>query len=388
MQSPSVILFYDHVAKLSGGEILLWHLASNLDREKFLPVVVLGEEGPLRDQLKAAGIETHVLAMPGDIQNTRKDDLNKGGILKKLASLSAFGAYIWKLRGFIRRRGVDIVHTNSLKTDIIGGIAGKLARKPVIWHVHDCIDTAYLPNAAVILFRALARRLPDHVISVSRAVQKTLHLPPSFPATVVHNGIPCQEPLSQEDAQGGGPLIGIVGRIARWKGQHIFIRAAAQIRERFPAARFQIVGGALFGEDDYWDELHELTRQLDMQDVVEFTGFRSDVSNLLAKFDVFVHASTSPEPFGIVILEAMMERKPVVATRGGGVPDIVRDGETGLLVPMDDVDSLSKAILKLLDSPQTMKSMGDAGRQRVLENFLIGNTAKGVENVYRRVLHR
>jgi glycosyltransferase involved in cell wall biosynthesis len=386
-----VILFYDHVAKLSGAEILLWHLASNIDREKFHPVVVLGEDGPLKEQLKASGIETHVLLLPDAIQNTRKDDLNKSGIVKRIASLRAFYIYTWRLCRFIRRRRADIVHTNSLKTDIIGGIAGRLALKPVIWHVHDCIDPAYLPNAAVILFRALARRLPTHIISVSTAVQKTLRLPASFPSTVVHNGIPAEKaivPLPVASSEKKGPLIGIVGRITPWKGQHVFIQAAALLRERFPEARFQIVGGALFGEDKYLQELHELTRKLNLESVVEFTGFRSDIAELMSSFDVFVHASTAPEPFGIVILEAMMESKPIVATRGGGVPEIVTDGETGLLVPMDDAEALATAVACFLDCPEKMKSMGEAGRRKVLDHFLIGHTARAVEGVYDNVLLR
>lgn len=393
---PPVILFYDHVAKLSGGEILLWHLASSLDRDKFHPVVVLGEDGPLREQLKASGIETHVLLLPDAIQNTRKDDLNKGGIVKRIASLRATYIYIWRLCRFIRRRRADIVHTNSLKADIVGGLAGRLAFKPVIWHLHDCIDTNYLPNAAVILFRSIARILPSHIISVSRAVQDTLCLPAKHPATVVHNGIPHDDAgLAKAEVSPAspnhcatGPLIGIVGRITRWKGQHVFIRAAAVLRRRYPDARFQIVGGALFGEDEYLAELQELTRQLNLENVVEFTGFRSDVPDLVAKFDVFVHASTAPEPFGIVILEAMMESKPIVATRGGGVPEIVNDGETGILVPMDDPEALASAIASFLDSPETMQRMGEAGRQRVLDHFLIENTARAVEDVYRSVLSK
>jgi glycosyltransferase involved in cell wall biosynthesis len=387
MKPPPVILFYDHVAKLSGGEILLWHLVSNLNRDKFLPVVVLGEEGPLREKLNSIGVETHVFPIPEAVQDTKKDDLGKRGIAKKLATVFALLPYIWRLHTFIRRRRVAMVHTNSLKSDILGGIAGRLARRPVIWHVHDCIDAGYLPGAAIKFFRLLARRLPHYIISVSRAVEETLRLPAEFPAKVIHNGIPWLEvPHSQSAASNAGPVIGIVGRITPWKGQDVFLRAASKIRERFPTARFQIVGGALFGEDDYWEELQELTHQLKMEDAVEFLGFRNDVPEIVAKFDLFVHASTSPEPFGIVIIEAMLESKPVVATRGGGVPEIVCEGETGLLVPMGDEQALADAIASLLDNPQEMKRMGEAGRKRVHEHFLIGDTVQGVEDIYGSVL--
>ena len=131
----------------------------------------------------------------------------------------------------------------------------------------------------------------------------------------------------------GGPCVALVGRITRWKGQHIFLQAAAWVHRRFPEARFQIVGAALFDEKAYEAEIRELAVKLGVQNYVDFLGFRSDIPQYMAGIDLLVHASITGEPFGQVIIEAMASGKPVVATNGGGVPEIVVHGETGLLVP-------------------------------------------------------
>jgi glycosyltransferase involved in cell wall biosynthesis len=123
-----------------------------------------------------------------------------------------------------------------------------------------------------------------------------------------------------------------------------------------------------------------------LTDAVEFAGFVEDVPARIAELDIVVHASTTGEPFGQVIIEAMAEQKPVVATNGGGVPEIVQDGITGLLVPMGDAPALADALRYLLDHPEIAAQMGREGRKRVLAQFTIQRTARMVESVYRELL--
>ncbi len=155
--------------------------------------------------------------------------------------------------------------------------------------------------------------------------------------------------------------IGLVGRISPWKGQHIFIRAAALVHQRFREARFFIIGAALFGEDQYEQEIRRLPGELGIEGIVEFSGFRSDVKQAIAELDLVVHASTQGEPFGQVIIEGMAAGKPVVATDGGGVPEIVEDGHTGILVPMGNVQAMADAICQILAHPVTGPSHGRSG---------------------------
>jgi glycosyltransferase involved in cell wall biosynthesis len=337
------------------------------------------------------------MPLAGGVGNTRKDSLGAGSLLR-VREMGAILGYCWRLSRFIKERGVQLVHTNSLKADIIGGVAGRLARMPVIWHVRDRIDGDYLPGVVVTAFRFLSRVIPGFVVANSAATLETLRLPGWSPGAVhsedalvqgnlavVHDGVIPQALAGKSNQE---MLIGLVGRITRWKGQHIFLQAAAEVRKRFPAARFQIIGSALFGEEAYEKEIRSLTASLGLEDCVEFLGFRTDVPKLIDELNVLVHASITGEPFGQVIVEAMAAARPVVATRGGGVPEIVRDGVTGLLVPMGDVSAMAGAICELLADPERAAQMGTAGRERVLRQFTVAVTARRLEYVFDTVLSR
>jgi len=148
------------------------------------------------------------------------------------------------------------------------------------------------------------------------------------------------------------------------------------------------VGGALFGEAEYERQVRSLAESLGISSVVTFTGFRGDVPSVLADMDLIVHASTTGEPFGQVIIEGMAAGKPVIATNGGGVPEIVEDGKTGILVPMGDVQAMVEAIRRVLADPPLAEDMGARGRERVRDHFTIERKARKVEAVYQSMLSR
>ncbi|HZO89112.1 MAG TPA: glycosyltransferase family 4 protein [Chthonomonadaceae bacterium] len=388
------ILFFDHTANLGGGEIALLRLASRLDRTRYTPLVVLASDGPLVERLRAAGIETHVLSLSPRITQARKDGLG-GRTLLRGRDLLATLAYIRQLARFIRQQQADIVHTNSLKADILGGCAARLARTPVIWHIHDRIAEDYLPASVARLFRWLCRVLPDYIVTNSQATLSTLRYPRQHRCAVIACGAEIR-PQSEEGARKASaaetkPMerrIGLVGRISPWKGQHIFLHAAALVRRRFPAARFLVIGAALFAEKDYEAQIHALTHTLGLEDCVEFTGFRNDVPDLIASLEILVHASTIGEPFGQVIIEGMAEGKPVVATDGGAIPEIVEEGKTGLLVPMGDAVAMAEAIGALLSDPERAARMGQHGRERVLAHFTLDQMARRMEAIYDTLIRR
>ena len=374
---PLRVVYFDHTAILGGGEIALLNLIAHLDREKVRPIVVLCGDGPLAEALRPIA-EVHILELPEEIRRSKKDKLGFGTLLKIKQVLQVAG-YINRLRRFIRENDVDLVHTNSLKADIIGGFAARLAFTPVIWHLRDRIASDYLPKPVVKVVRFLAKFIPTYVVAVSQASLNTLGLPPERCQVVLDGTI--LPPLFERSAN-SHPQVGLVGRICYWKGQDVFIQAAALIKEKFPNARFPIVGSALFDEQDYERKVRALCTQLRLDDVVTFTGFRSDVPAVLQGLDVVVHASTIGEPFGQVIIEGMAAAKPVVATNGGGVPEVVVQGETGLLVPMGDPVAMAEAICQLLGDPARREEMGAKGRERVRSIFTVQRTATEIEAVY------
>jgi glycosyltransferase involved in cell wall biosynthesis len=385
---PIRVLYFDHTAQLSGGEIALRDLVHHLDRTVVTPVILLGSEGPLAEQLRPHA-EVHILPMDTEILHARKDDLGGGAVRSFRKSLRSL-LYALKLRRFLLQNEIDLIHTNSLKADILGGIAGRLARCPVVWHVRDRIAPDYLPASTVFLFRRLARVLPSYVIANSAATLATLRLSSRFPSTAIGSGVDMShfppDPTPAMAIPDQPRRIGLVGRICPWKGQHVFLHAAAEVHRSFPNAHFLIIGAALFQEESYEAELRAFTKSAGLEQVVDFTGFRKDVAQLISSLDILVHASTTGEPFGQVIVQGMAAARPVVATRGGGVPEIVEEGKTGLLVPMGDAQAMAQAIGTLLRAPALAAEMGRQGRQRVLEHFTIQQTARQAEAVYRSVL--
>ena len=391
---PCRVLYFDHTAILSGGEIALLNLIRHMDRRVVTPIVVLCSDGPLAEELRDA-CEVHVIPLPKGIRNKRKDGLGWKSVLK-LRDIVALGLYSFRLAKFAVEHDVNLIHTNSLKADIIGGVAARVAGRPVVWHVHDRIEQDYLPKPMVRAFRFLCGILPSYVITNSRAVLDTLHLKRSCQQASIPPGVDLRQISKCTDDALASRLvanentdyqvIALVGRICPWKGQHIFLRAAAMVLDRFPNARFKIVGAALFGEEKYEAEVRRLCSDLGLDKAVEFTGFCRNIPKLLSSVDLVVHASTIAEPFGQVIVEGMAAAKPIVATKGGGVPEIVIDNVTGLLVPMGDTTAIAHAICKVLADPSMARRMGLRGRDRVHDHFSIESTALQVEAVYRQVL--
>jgi len=392
------VLFVDHTAMMGGGEVALLNLVRHLDGPRYEPVVALFAEGPLATRLHQLGIDTHVLPLASSVAHTRKDALGLRTLFR-LGDVAGTLLFIRRLSSFIREQQIDLVHTNSLKADVIGGLAARLADVPLIWHIRDRIEDDYLPAPVVHVFRWLCRVLPDSLIANSAATLQTLHLARHDRGEAIHSGIELDRTRVVHDGMGSiqpapigqppcvaGRRVGLVGRISPWKGQHVFLEAAALVLHRFPEVRFQVIGAALFQEQDYERKVRQLAGDLGLNERVEFTGFRDDVPQLIAQLEVLVHASTTGEPFGQVVIEGMAAGKPVVATAGGGVPEIVIDGVTGLLVPMGDAESMAAAICRLLEDPTTARRMGLLGSQRVRQQFTIDHTASKIQALYEEVL--
>jgi len=391
------VCYLDHTSKLSGGEIALARLLETIDRNAIDPWVILAEDGGLAERLRSAGIRVDIIPLSDTVLDVRKDSV-ESGIFGKVGLIFQVLAYGFKVAALIRTQPVDIIHTNSLKSDIYGMLVSRLCRVPLIWHIRDHIDVTYLPAFAVNMMRFLAARVPSFVIANSQSTLDQLHLAVAKPGAVVPSGVdPHGEvvydgiasgipPLASETASNGPLRIAIVGRLAGWKGQHIFLDAAANLVEAGIDAQFLIAGTAMFGEDDYVAELHSQIDRLGLQGKVQFLGHVDPIETFLPTVNILVHASTSPEPFGQVVIEGMAAGIPVVATDGGGVKETVVHGETGLLVPMGNAQALADALRMLIDRPELRAKLSSKGRQRVLRHFTASITARKVERVYREVL--
>ncbi len=171
-------------------------------------------------------------------------------------------------------------------------------------------------------------------------------------------------------------LVGMFARLQEWKGQHIFLEAAAELRRMGIPARFWIVGGETpWVDGDYPGRLRRLTRSLGLSEHVEFLGSRADVAPLMMATDAVVHASIKPEPWGLVVAEAMALARPVVATAHGGPLEMIRHGDTGMLIPPGDARVLAAVLSNLWRSAGWGQAMGERARRHAQENFCATRTA-------------
>jgi glycosyltransferase involved in cell wall biosynthesis len=182
-------------------------------------------------------------------------------------------------------------------------------------------------------------------------------------------------------------VIGFVGRFSPGKGHEEFLSAARILVGRYSLARFLIVGEASHGEKDYELQIRQMSHRLGLDDVVTFAGFRDDIPAVMASFDIFAFPSHA-ESFGAVLIEAMAMERPVVSTDCDGVLDIVVNGETGLFVPPRNADELAAKLALLIDDPGLRDTMGKAGRTRVAHHFNQQDHAAKLTQIYRSLLSR
>jgi glycosyltransferase involved in cell wall biosynthesis len=368
------VAYLGHCAQLSGAELALLRLLPALPGVD--PHVVLAEDGPLVARLRDAGIPTTVLPMADVARQLSRHRVRPGRL--PVAGAVGSALHVLRLTLELRRLRPDLVHTNTLKAALYGGLAARAARVPVIWHVRDRVAEDYLPPPTVRLVRALARRLPDGIIANSRATLDCLQVR-GVPTAVIPSVVYPHQPTVATRRQGGGLRVGMVGRLAPWKGQDVFLAAFARSFTAGGPERAVLVGAALFGEEDYEAGLRRQAAELGIADRLEMTGFRDDVAAELAGLDVLVHASVIPEPFGQAVVEGMAAGLPVVATEGGGPAEVITDGVDGLLVPAGDTGALAEVLRRLSGDPELRASLGTAAKQRarVYEPLPITRKVKG-----------
>jgi len=301
------------------------------------------------------------------------------------APLTHLPRYVARLSRRIRALDADLVHTNSLKAALYGGAAARLAHVPAVWHVRDRIALDYLPRSAVVLVRTASHILPSAVIANSQATLATL--PTRHVGQVLHNPIVPDSVGEFSRLRLGAPgeiTIGMLGRLAPWKGQHVFLDAFAEAF-RGTKIRGHVIGSAMFGEEEYEQALLRQVESLGLAQQIEFRGFRDDVWAELHELHVLVHCSVIPEPFGQAVLEGMAAGLPVVASDAGGPAEIITNGVDGILTALGDAHALASALIQLCDDPDLCGRLGEAARRRAAE-FTPERTAEKLLVIYNETL--
>lgn len=372
------ILFVDQSGQLGGAEICLLPLAIRCTQRS---EVLLLSDGPFHERLQAEGVRVSIDA-DARISSIKKDSV-------RFAAFAALPGVVRQVRSIAARaKHFDIVFLNTQKALILGAFGRALHRKPTVWHVHDIVSRAHFGRMHLLLIKWAVKVGVDHVIANSRASADALIELTGLPRSavpVVHNGVDvarfggdAEQVTTLNDRRRALPglpadafLVGLFGRFTPWKGQHVALDAIARV----PNVHLVLVGEALFGETGYAQSLRAQAKILGITERVHFAGFQHDVASWMKAMDVIVHASTQPEPFGLVIIEAMAAGKAVIASNGGAVPEILRDRENGMIVEPDDAPKLAEAIATLQREPALAARLAaqghaDAGQHFSIERYL------------------
>jgi glycosyltransferase involved in cell wall biosynthesis len=379
------ILFVDQTAQLGGAELCLLDLVQARRGEDR---VILLQPGPLETKLREAGCDVSVLELSGSANAIRKES----GLIDKLWA----STHVYQLgkRLATSAGDQDLLYANTPKALIIAAIAAKLARKPLVYHLHDILSPEHFSQSNLWMLTFLSNRMVSHVIANSEASKQAYRKAGGrAPVSVIYNGFHAapydawyaarqqhRAAIRTELGLGEQPTVAVFGRLAPWKGQHLAIEALRNL----PGVQLLLVGDALFGEEEYKRSLIQLASQPEVAGRVRFLGFRHDVGPLMQAVDGVVHCSTAPEPFGRVIVEAMLSRQPIIASRAGGALEIIEDGKTGTLVPPEDVNALADAMRRMLDRANA--SMIDRAYATAVEKFALDRVVQQIEGVLQSVV--
>ncbi len=379
----SRVLFIDHVGVLGGAELALFDVVRAY---RHTSTVLLFADGPFRRRLEAADIRVEVIEGGDVLHGIRRETAWPG--VRAAARVLSLASKVTRLA-----REHDFIHANSQKAFVVGCLAGTLARRPVIWDLNDLLTADHFSRTNIWLDVVLANYCSARVIANSRASAEALVARGGRRDTVrvVYPGIQSApfdavtaadlDGLHQELGINGAPAIGLFGRLAEWKGQHVAIAAVAAI----PDVHLLLVGDALFGEQAYATRLRRQVAALGLKDRVHFLGFRPDIPRLMQFSRIVLHTSIAPEPFGRVIVEGMLASRPVVATRAGGVEEILEDGVTGLMVEPGDPQALEQALRGLLDDPGRAARIAMAGRVDAEARFTVDAMVGGMTHFMEEV---
>ncbi len=377
------ILFLDQSGKLGGAELSLLDLAKFYGNNA---LVGLFAEGPFRQELEQQQIPVQVLTQES-INVSKESHLLQG--MNSIFLLIPLIIKVIKIA-----QNYDVIYANTQKAFVVGAIASFLSRRPFIYHLRDIISPQHFSAINRRLVVTLANQFSTLVIANSKATQQAFIAAGGRAelTQVVYNGFEINHYQTQDldrnrirKALGLEQqfIIGHFSRISPWKGQHILLEALADCPEKITAI---FVGDALFGEHEYVNQLHQKVAELGLKKRVQFLGFRSDIIALMTACDVVTHTSTAPEPFGRVIIEAMLCQRPIIATAAGGVIELIQHQETGWLVEPENVHQLTKMILNCYQNPQLTAQVARQGQKVARQEFQLSQIQQQIDQLLHKIL--
>ena len=387
-----------------GGSLTgMLELVAGLDRTRYSPTLVLYEEKPVTRQLRAQGIPVRIFSkrrLPKEhaLQEKPAYQRAKGypSVTPLLRGVRAAGTFIFetlpaalRLAAVFRDEQPDLIHVcNGFRGNLDAIVAARIRGIPCVVHCkgfdkHSYFERLFAPGVAAAVCMTVA--IEDHCRAEGVRA-------PEY--HVIYDGLdldrfrPTRDRGDVREELGiaaDAPVVGVVGNIQEWKGQHVLLQAMADVVRDVPNAVALVVGGAHRSGRAYADGLRRFVTANGLAKNVVFTGARQDVPDVMNAMDVVVHTSVRGEPFGRVIIEAMSVGRPVIATRAGGVPEFVHDGVDGVLVSPGDAAELAIAVRRLLRDRDLRQQLAD-GALAAVRNFSLDHHVEEMTRLYDRIM--
>jgi glycosyltransferase involved in cell wall biosynthesis len=400
------LLYLNPVSSMGGAERVLLDLLPMVRsaRPSWSVGLLAGSDGPLVDEARRLGVQTIVLPFPRELARLGDSGLSNAEALPSAwarfmgravgGSVSILN-YVRQLRREMARFEPDVVHSNGFKMHLLGACA-RPVDAALIWHFHDYLGSRPVTCRLIRQFKGRCSAIA--AVSNSVAADIRQQLGPAIDIETVWNAVDLAKfrpegPRLDLDALAGLPparrgvlRVGLVATFARWKGQLTFLKVLQPLVAAHNV-RGYIVGGPVYqteGSQYSIDELRAEAAHLGIADSVGFTGFVCDPAAALRSLDVAVHASTAPEPFGLIIAEAMAAGRAVVVSDGGGVSELVTPEHDALTHHPGDAQELSRQLQRLIVDPALRRRLGDAARQAALDRFNPTRVSRQMLELYSR----
>lgn len=390
------IVLLNPIAQLGGAERVLLDVLRGIRKWRGdVPIVLVTlADGPLAEHARQLGARTLVAPLPGGAASLGE---SSGGLLRTLVNLGSAGPQLWSgaacLRSELTKLKPSVVHSFGVKTHLLLHFA-KSPETKTVWHVQDFYGERPLTRRPI----RIAARKVDETIAISTAVANDFEQLTGRTPVTIRNAVDVErfsaagpqvvlDELASIEASGDAVVrFGLLATYARWKGQEVFLQALSRVIEKGSTIplRGYVVGGPIYQTKGQWSqaELRQIVDRLRIAKFVGFIPFQSDTRPIYRALDVVVHASTQPEPFGLVIPEAMSAGKAVIVSAAGGAQDLFQDEITGLGHSPGDVAALARGIERLAQDEGLRQRLGQNAAAHAREQFAMDRFYQEIGDLY------
>lgn len=368
------ILFIHSSADLYGSDRALVNIVKYIDKKKYKIFVLVPSDGPLVAELnQISNVDVEI----GELAVLRRKNMSFSGMLRYIKEFKRSCSYLKK---YLRNNQIDIVYTNT-SVVICGAFMAKRLKIKNIWHIREIIKNDFENK----FISRVVNRLADIIVVNSRTTGEALKVSKEK-IRLVYDAVEDKKDEVIVKTPHDNFVVGMAGRINRWKGQKVFVDAAAIVHEHYPDVMFEIAGSVYKGEEYLKEDLQAYIVEKGLENIVLLLGHIDNMDNFYKNLDLFILPSIQPEPFGLVVIEAMEFCIPVIATNHGGPVEIIDNKKDGYLVEPFNSEELASTIEKLMLSPKEREKIGIKGRNKKRKMFSIKTMIKSTESVLDEVI--